>query len=111
MPILWSPPMPISPRIEQLDHAELLTAARTVQEPATLTFIAEALGSVAEKDAVPVLLALLQHPSALVREGAVYGIRQFIQRNDVFDALKSIATNDPSNGVREAATETVEGAW
>jgi hypothetical protein len=90
----------VTARFENLDHAELLAAASTVR--------AEALASVEESRSVPVLLCLLRHESAIVREGAVYGISRFIHREDVLSALKMSVLLDLSKGVKKAAAEAIE---
>jgi HEAT repeats len=78
-------------------------------EPHHLTFAAEAAGRIADRvAAVDALLPLLGNASALVREGAVYGLARHIDRGDVRQRLAELATRDPSPGVRDAAREALE---
>ena len=71
-----------------------------------LTFAAEWAGRVASPSlAVPSLIRLLQHRSALVREGAVHGLASFLDRADVRAALmeRAFPHAEPSAAVRETA--------
>jgi HEAT repeat protein len=74
-----------------------------------LSFAAEALGTASDSGlAVPALLALLDHRSAPVREGAIYGLEKHLERSGSARAtLKRIATTDPSPGVRAAAQDAL----
>jgi hypothetical protein len=56
---------------------------------------------------VPALLTLLASESALVREGAIYGLAHH-DRPEVVQRLGKIATDDPSPGVRAAAADVLE---
>lgn len=77
--------------------------------PPDLTFAAEVAGKLPGDTARAALLSLLSHPSALVREGAVYGLRH--HRSAVVDEqLRALATRDDSAGVREAAHTVLEDA-
>lgn len=70
--------------------------------PHLLTFEAEDAGE--DPNSLPELLTLLQHPHAIVREGALYGLaklahpelREVIQRH-------TLEEHEPSPGVRRAA--------
>lgn len=74
-----------------------------------LTFAAEAVGHVSDKPkAVSLLLALLRHESALVREGAIYGLSHFVDDATVRTLLKQLADGDPSPGVRAAAADVLD---
>src|SRR5712664_970496 len=76
---------------------------------AALTFAAEAAGFIANSIAVvAVLLPLLHHTSAHVREGAVYGLQRHLREPQARDALRHAAEADESAGVREAALEALE---
>lgn len=57
---------------------------------------------------VPALLRTLRHDRAIVREGAVYGLR--FHRGDirVLEALQKTADDDASSGVRLAAREVLD---
>ncbi|MBO6936458.1 MAG: HEAT repeat domain-containing protein [Deltaproteobacteria bacterium] len=55
-----------------------------------------------------VLTRLLEHPSPVVREGAVYGLG-FHLSPAVRQTLERLSHEDPSDGVREAAEEVLEG--
>lgn len=75
-------------------------------KPGFLTYALESLGSVH----LPVLEELLEattHESAVVREGAIYGLSVYFSR--IKDALENLVGNDSSVGVREAAREVLEG--
>lgn len=77
-------------------------------EPASLTYAAEALGELADSAvAVPCLLPLLDHPSSVVREGAIYGLERHLKAPGVEPKLRELAEKDPQEGVREAAKEAL----
>jgi len=57
--------------------------------------------------AVWVLETLLEHASAPVREGAIYGLAYHLDPR-VRQVLERVAREDASDGVREAAEETLE---
>jgi hypothetical protein len=87
----------------------LLTIIRDGQlRPSRLTFAAEAAGlipnSVAVRDA---LFPLLQHESAVVREGAIYGISNHLN-DEALIVLRRIATDDASPAVRQAAADLLD---
>ena len=71
--------------------------------PADLSFAAEALGKHGGRDSVPTLLSLLDDPSPLVREGAVYGLGFNLGQPKVSERLRTLVEHDESPGVREAA--------
>lgn len=71
-----------------------------MQDPADLTFVAEASRDIEE------LKKLAKHHSALVREGAAYGLARLLA--DARWALNELATKDTSKGVRDAALEGLE---
>lgn len=76
--------------------------------PEQLTFVAEALGAWPDADrAVAWLLQLTRHESAIVREGAVYGLARLTHRQGVRNELWRLAFGDPSVGVRVAAGEAL----
>lgn len=76
--------------------------------PPTLTFAAEISGRIADSQGVRlVLVPLLDHPHALVREGAIYGLLEHVDP-DVLGELTTLAERDPSPGVRQAATNTLD---
>ena len=76
---------------------------------ARLTYAAEILGSDVQDGAIviPALLRALKHPSHIVREGAVLGLSYHVT-DRVRVALERVAQEDPSPGVRAAATEALE---
>lgn len=83
----------------------------TALVPADLTFAAEIAGQRLPHDIAirNRLLELLQKSdSSLVREGVIYGLSANLT-DDVCERLRSIAQDDPSPGVREAAKEALEG--
>lgn len=78
-----------------------------------LTFAAEALGSLADvSTAMKLLTGLARHSSAVVREGAVYGLSRHLSNSTAVSAariaLVRLSKDDPSPGVREAATEALD---
>lgn len=78
-----------------------------MQDPSDLTFIAEACRDIEE------LKKLAKHHSALVREGAAYGLAALLGEarwallGEARWALTELA-KDTSKGVREAAQEGLE---
>jgi HEAT repeat protein len=74
--------------------------------PAELPYAAEELGT-REPAPVDLLLGLLAHESSVVREGAVYGLADHQDRDDVAEALERVAKKDPSTGVRLAAADVL----
>ncbi len=84
---------------------ERLLAMFSELEPAFLTHAAEIAGRHIEASrVVPVLLGLLKHESPLVREGAIWGLC-YHQSDEVVAILREVAMNDPSPGVRKAASD------
>jgi hypothetical protein len=76
-------------------------------EPADLTFAAEALGRSNMGWLVrPTLKPLLHHASAVVREGAIYGLQRHIDTG-IRATLETLAKSDPSAGVRSAAEDAL----
>lgn len=75
-----------------------------------LTFAAEILGRMVQTAmAADLLLGILRdHPSPLVREGAVLGLAHHLERMGVQEALAEASVNDPSPGVRRAASEALQ---
>lgn len=72
-----------------------------------LTFAAEALSSARKDGSVAQALdVLLQHGSALVREGAVYGAGAY-GLQAFRDRLQALAGNEPSAAVRAAAVDAL----
>ncbi len=88
---------------------ELLSLVSSeVLAPPTLTFAAEIAGKVSDSQAVrAALVPLLDHESALVREGAIYGLRDHIDAT-VAKKVRALAKHDPSPGVRQAASDTLD---
>ncbi|MEW6249633.1 MAG: HEAT repeat domain-containing protein [Planctomycetota bacterium] len=102
---------------QRLGRAQLRMLARLVPdvmlkilpqlEPAELTFAAEIAGEIeGHPEVVPALLSLLAHESALVREGAVYGLAHHLSQH-VRARLADLSADDPSPAVRAAAAEIV----
>ena len=80
---------------------------------AELTFAAEAVGSVNKSPYLIILtlLPLLHHRSAVVREGAIYGIVKDVSVLDdakIKAELEYLSTEDSSPGVRTAAKVALE---
>ena len=90
-------------------HPEwLLRLIRSGELPAAdLTFAAEYVGRVTlHAEARAALLPLLEHEDAVVREGAVYGLRGHMDLA-VWDALARVAQQDPSAAVRSVARDAL----
>ncbi len=85
---------------------ELATLARSGElTPAQLTFCAEAIGRVGDAAlALALLDDLASHPSALVREGAIYGLGTLGGR-DAQAILRRVAEDDPMQFLRGLAAE------
>lgn len=91
--------------------------ARMIQsgsiEPAYLTHVAETLGQWKNWDeVVTTLLPLLDHPQAIVREGALYGlgVREGTRDERVDPKVLHLRDNDPSESIRLIAKDYIE-AW
>lgn len=83
---------------------------RVADMPITdLTFAAEIAGCRINESASvrPVLLDLLRHPDAIVREGAIYGIAHHLD-DEVRMTLAMMSEYDPSGCIRECAREALE---
>jgi HEAT repeat protein len=79
-----------------------------VLSPPAMTFAAEIAGRISLGQTVrTALLPLLDHSSPLVREGAIYGLRQHADAT-VVAKLRTIAMNDPSPAIRKAASDTLD---
>jgi len=82
--------------------------AGDVLSPPAMTFAAEIAGRTSLGHAVrTVLLPLLDNSSPLVREGAIYGLRQHADAT-VVGKLRILAANDPSPAIRQAASDTLD---
>ena len=89
---------------------EALIALMPNLEVHDLTFAAEWLGRSKHHRAAEVLIPLLKHPAAVVREGAVYGLSNLEITNTIRFALlqHADAEHEASPGVREAAQEALD---
>lgn len=77
--------------------------------PSNLTFALEAVGNFRDSGIVRrLLLPHLNDPSALVREGAIYGLTNHLDE-PTRKKLVEISQGDESSGVRAAAEESLEG--
>lgn len=104
-----TPSKPTFERWASEEPARLLVALTSSElKPTLLTFAAEIAGArLPASEVVPVLLTLLSHTDSAVREGAIYGLARHPGRH-IDTALLKLATEDPSPGVREAASATLE---
>lgn len=85
----------------------LKLVSSTVLSPAALTFAAEVAGRTSNSQAVcTTLMPLLDHESPLVREGAIYGLRNHAD-DIVVKKLKVLAQSDPSAAIRQVASDTL----
>jgi hypothetical protein len=106
-------PRPIESEFTELARHEPLKLVAWIEDgtlnASQLTFAAESLSKSSESDlVVPCLFRLLTHTSSLVREGAVYGLEGHLEYRGVRSRLGDIASDDPREGVREAAREALE---
>jgi len=77
-------------------------------DAAQLTFAAEEAGHLEDHDAArQVLLKLLNHPEAVVREGACYGLQRHID-NVVRERFAFLSINDPSPALKQVFAEALE---
>jgi len=78
--------------------------------PGVLTFAAEILGNVCHTDrARRVLTHLLYHSSSpIIREGAIYGLRDHLADPIAHALLLRLSYYDPSKGVQEAASDILD---
>ena len=74
---------------------------------AQLSTAGEFLGLVKSEVAVPNLVKLLRHPSAVVREGAVYGCLRH-PSIDLYKELDRMVRRDPSEAVQVEAKNVLE---
>jgi HEAT repeat protein len=99
------------PFVEELARTNKELFARCVfedlaDEVVMLSYAAEAARLVQDHEfAVQVLERLLEHPSAVVREGAVYGLAGHTALRRTIDVLQSRLAREPSEAVREAIEE------
>lgn len=74
-----------------------------------LTYVAEALGKMEPTStAIALLDQLVTHDSATVREGVVYGLSRHRNHIGASSLLKTMATTDPSQTIRDIASEALE---
>lgn len=77
-------------------------------EPTDLTFALEWVGEIEDSSLVrSTLISYLEDESAIVREGAIYGLQKHLD-DSVEAFLQAIAQNDPSEGVRLAAQDALD---
>ena len=78
-------------------------------EPSLLTYALEILGEKCNyKIADRTILPMLWHESPIVREGAIYGLKNFRKEKTVVECLESIAKADPNLCVRQIARDLLE---
>lgn len=88
------------------DLANLLTSGEL--DMVGLTFGAEYMGKVQDEILVrDTLLPLLSHPSAIVREGAIYGVQNHMSQ-EIMQKLQSIAQTDLSPTIRQTARDALD---
>lgn len=77
-------------------------------KPSQLTFAVEIFGEIEDSPLViDVLLPMLDHDSALVREGVIYGLSEHLTK-EVKARLKDIAYNDSSMEIRNIALQLLD---
>lgn len=88
------------------DPERLIAALSDEELPAwELSFAAEVAGCL--PNARTSLIALLDHESPTVREGAIYGLAQLLANDQSLREALEKMTNDRSGAVREAALEAL----
>lgn len=76
---------------------------------ADISIAAEVAGShLPGEKVVPVLIRLLQHQRAVVREGALLGLSYHLHRGDAMGAMRKVLMTDPSQVIREVADELLQ---
>lgn len=97
--------------LAETDPRELLSWIQTIlaNDPPLLTFAAEAAGRIRQTPwVVSVLVPLLRHPEAVVREGAVYGLIPHLNTSlDARSSLRELLVSEPSRGVRTSIEEAL----
>ena len=94
------------------DPEELASIIRQNRAPdSRLTFAVEILGRDVDRPWVAATLMdiLRTHRSPLVREGAVLGLFHHLDRIGVREALREAMVRDPSDGVKSAAQDVLDG--
>lgn len=80
-------------------------------EPSDLTFALELFGKNKNSSMVRrILLKYLKHSSAIVREGAIYGLQRHVN-SEVISVLNKLIHSDTSDGVRLAAMDVLSDAF
>jgi len=92
-------------RLAKNNPSALLTWIQGGELETSLTFALESLGQ-AEIPILNQLLSSTEDKVAVVREGAIYGLRRYFLL--IRDKLEDLAENDLSEGVRSAAKELLE---
>lgn len=85
----------------------LAVLADPSSQPSDLTFAAEEAGIIGTEEALEAIHCLAYHPSALVREGVVYGLSKFKDSHRACAMVQCLMA-DGSAGVREAAREAYD---
>lgn len=93
-------------RLALEDPARLIAfVASPDLSPGLLTYAAEIAGEhLPSESVVPLLTQLLAHPSAVVREGAICGLRFHKLDKNQLELLQHLAANDPNPGIRLVAS-------
>lgn len=104
----WSKPSERNIRkLAESEPKRLLDLMKTFEPPA-LALAARIAGSLIEDEAVAdVLLEVLNHEYAYVREAAAYGLANHLT-DEARAALEKVGTMDPSMAVREAAEQVLD---
>ena len=98
-------------RLASEDPARLMAfVVSTTLRPGLVARAAELAGEALPAEVVaPALLGLLQHGTAVVREGALYGLRSHLG-GDVLGPVAELAERDPNPGIRAVAASLVREA-
>jgi HEAT repeat protein len=83
--------------------AEVVNKVGDMEDLYFVEMVAFVLGKVREKEALPILIHLMEHPSFLLRRAALYSLSEFRSK----EALKVIkkAVKDPTPIIQELARE------
>ena len=78
------------------------------ETPHLLTFEAEESADVSKEYMLKVCCVAICHESAIVREGALYGLGRFLDDPEIVAMVTTIAENDVSDTIREIAYDILE---
>lgn len=75
---------------------------------AEIHIIASMVGTNGDAAIGSLIRLALEHPSDLVREGAIFGLEKFVDDKRVLPCLRLVVQQDKREAVREAAKDILE---